>query len=62
VELSGHVHAISRATGQREYPCLISFAVDRPRYASLNLRDVTPEACLTHLNALVSRHPHAVSP
>lgn len=62
VELSGHVHAISPATGQREYPCLISFAVDRARYLSLNLRDVTPEACLTHLNALVSRHPHAVEP
>ena len=62
VELGGHVHAISPATGQREYPCLVSFAVDRPRYGSLNLRDVTPEACLTHLNALVSRHPHAVEP
>ena len=29
VELSGHVHATNPATGQREYPCLISFAVDR---------------------------------
>ena len=62
VELGGHVHAISPATGQREYPCLISFAVDRARYSSLNLRDVTPEVCLTHLNALVSRHPHAAEP
>jgi restriction system protein len=62
VELGGHVHAISPATGQREYPCLISFAVDRARYRGLNLRDVTPESCLTHLNALVSRHPHAVEP
>ena len=60
VELGGHVHAINPGTGQREYSCLISFAVDRERYASLNLRDVTPDACLTHLNALVSRHPHAV--
>jgi restriction system protein len=62
VELGGHVHAISPATGQREYPCLISFAVDRARYDGLNLRDVTPEACLTYLNALVSRYPHAVEP
>jgi restriction system protein len=60
VELSGHVHAIDPATGHREYPCLISFAVDRERYTGLNLRDVTPEACLSKLNALVSRHPHAV--
>lgn len=62
VELSGHVHAVNPATGQRDYPCLISFAVDRDRYAGLNLRDVTPAACLKHLNALVSRHPHAVEP
>jgi restriction system protein len=58
----GHVHATNPATGQRAYPCLISFAVDRERYTSLDLRDVTPEACLTHLNALVSGHPHAVEP
>jgi len=62
VELGGHVHAINPATGQREYPCLISFAVDRERYTTLNLRDVTPDKCLSHLNALVSRHPHAVEP
>jgi restriction system protein len=62
VELSGHVHAINPATGQRDFPCLISFAVDRDRYAGLNLRDVTPAACLKHLNALVSKHPHAVEP
>lgn len=62
VELSGHVHAVNPATGQRDYPCLISFAVDRDRYAGLNLRDVTPAACLKYLNALVSRHPHAVEP
>lgn len=60
VELSGHVHAVDPATGHRGYPCLITFAVDRERYATLNLRDVTPEKCLTHLNALVSSHPHAV--
>lgn len=60
VELSGHVHAIDPATGHRGYPCLITFGVDRGRYESLNLRDVTPAACLMHLNALVSAHPHAI--
>ena len=39
VELGGHVHAINPGTGQREYPCLISVAVDRASYNSLNLRD-----------------------
>ena len=28
----------------------------------LNLRDVQPDVCLRHLNALVSRHPHFVEP
>jgi restriction system protein len=60
VELGGHVHSISPETGQREYPCLISVAVDRATYNGLNLRDVTPPACLRHLNALVSQHPHLV--
>ncbi|GEL21040.1 hypothetical protein PA7_48770 [Pseudonocardia asaccharolytica DSM 44247 = NBRC 16224] len=46
VEFGGHVHAINPATGQREYPCLISFAVDRERYQSLNLRDVTRRSVL----------------
>lgn len=62
VELGGHVHSINPATGQREYPCLISVAVDRGTYTNLNLRDVTPEVCLRHLNALVSHHPHLVEP
>jgi restriction system protein len=62
VELGGHVHAINPATGQREYPCLISVAVDRATYTGINLRDVTPEVCLRHLNALISHHPHLVEP
>lgn len=62
VELGGHVHAIDPATGHREYECLISVALDRATYTKLNLRDVTPAACLARLNALVSRHPHLVEP
>ena len=61
-QLAGHVHFINRATGQPEYPCLISIAVDRAKYVELNLRSVQPDACLRHLNALVSRHPHLVEP
>jgi restriction system protein len=60
VELGGHVRAINPATGQREYPCLISIATDRSTYQGLNLRDVQPHVCLHHLNALVSHHPHRV--
>lgn len=60
VELGGHVHAMNRATGHREYPCLISVAVDRAKLAEINLLEVAAAECLKHLNALVSRHPHAV--
>ena len=60
VELGGHVHFINPATGHREYPCLISLAVDRAKYVGLYLRDVQPDVCLRNLNALVSRHPHQV--
>ena len=62
VELGGHVSAINPATGQREYPCLITIATDRSTYLKLNLRDVQPDICLHSLNALVSYHPHRVEP
>jgi restriction system protein len=62
IELGGHVHYVNPATGQREYPCLISIATDRSTYLRLNLRGVEPGVCLHHLNALVSRHPHRVEP
>jgi restriction system protein len=62
VELGGHVRSVNPATGQREYPCLISIATDRSTYLGLNLRDVEPDVCLRHLNALVSHHPHRVEP
>jgi len=62
VELGGHVRSVNPATGQREYPCLISIATDRPTYLGLNLRDVEPAVCLRHLNALVSHHPQRPEP
>jgi restriction system protein len=60
VELGGHLHVNNPGTGQPEYPCLISIAVERAKYMVLNLRNVRPDICLRHLNALVSRHPHLV--
>ena len=62
VELGGHVRSVNPATGQREYPCLISIATDRSTYLGLNMRDVEPDVCLRHLNALVSHHPQRLEP
>ena len=62
VDVNGHVHTTNPATGHREYPCLVSISVEREVFESLNLRDVSPQECLRHLNALISRHPHEVEP
>lgn len=50
--MNGHVHATNPATGHREYPCLISVTVEREAFDSLNLREVSAQECLRHLNAL----------
>jgi restriction system protein len=60
VELAGHIRSVNPATGQWEYPCLISVATDRATYITLNLHDVHPDVWMHHLNALVSHHPHLV--
>ncbi|MGB3441086.1 MAG: restriction endonuclease [Actinophytocola sp.] len=61
VGLNGHVHAINPATGEQEYPCLISMNVDRDVFPKDdNLSKVTPEACVRHLKAIVSNHPYAL--
>ncbi|MGH3950025.1 MAG: restriction endonuclease [Pseudonocardiaceae bacterium] len=62
VDVNGHVHTTNPATGHREYPCLISVTVERTVFDSLNLREVSPQDCLRHLNALVSPHPYEVEP
>lgn len=58
VAFNGHVWATNPATGQREYPCLISLKVDRGNFAELVLEDVRPDVCLRHLRALVSLRPY----
>lgn len=62
VDVNAHVHATNPATGHREYPCLISVTVERTVFDNLNLHEVSPQDCLRHLNALVSRHPYEVEP
>lgn len=62
VAFNGHVWATNPATGQREYPCLISLKVDRGSFAELVLEDVRPDVCMRHLRALVSVHPYDLEP
>jgi restriction system protein len=48
--------------GQARVPCLISLNVDRASLEHIDLRNVRPEVCLRHLNALVSPHPYDLEP
>ncbi len=60
--INGHLRTIDPRTGITVNPCLISVSVDRSTLENLELRQVTPEACLRYLNALVSPHPLDLEP
>ena len=63
VGVNGHVRAIDPATGEWEYPCLISVDVARedfPREEAL--QNVDAPTCLRRLRAIMSLHPHALEP
>jgi restriction system protein len=62
VAFNGHLRAVDPRTGNDVNPCLISVAVERDRFAELSLHRVSPDACLRHLNALVSPHPYDLEP
>ena len=62
VAFNGHVDTTNRATGQREYPCIVSLNVERAKFEELVLDKVSPADCLRYLNALVSPHPYELTP
>ncbi|WP_084467634.1 restriction endonuclease [Actinokineospora inagensis] len=63
VGFNGHVHATNPATGEHEYPCIISISVERGAFPpDSNLEKVSPEACVRHLKAIVSSHPYELEP
>lgn len=61
--INAHVRAIDPATGEWEYPCLISIDVARedfPREEALH--NVSAVECLKRLKAIVSLHPYQLEP
>jgi len=46
VAFNGHVDTVNPATGQQEYPCIVSLDVERERFAELVLDRVSPADCL----------------
>lgn len=63
VAFNGHVRSINPATGDHEYPCLLSVETTRDAFPpDEKLRAVTPDVCLRRLGAVVSPHPYEVEP
>lgn len=62
IGFNGHVWRTNPATGQREFPCLISVHVSRDDIAHVNFAAVNSEVCLRSLNSIVSPHPFDVEP
>jgi restriction system protein len=63
VGVNGHVRAIDPATGEWEYPCLISVDTARedfPREEALH--NVDAVTCLKRLKAIISHHPYDLEP
>ncbi|MCA1707993.1 MAG: restriction endonuclease, partial [Actinobacteria bacterium] len=61
IGFNGHVHAINPATGDREFPCMVSVDVERRSFlAEEKLQVVTPDLCLQKLGAIISHHPYAL--
>ena len=62
VVFNGHVSSIDAATGQNVRPCVISVRTTRGVFDALELRRVDPVACLTALNASISKKPDELVP
>jgi len=59
---NGYVETISKGTGLPVRACLLTVRTSRNVFMGLNLRQVDPQACLTVLNASVSKNPSELSP
>ena len=57
VVFNGHVTDVDPATGRQVRPCLVALATSRERFLSIDLARVETVACLTHLEARVSKDP-----
>ncbi|GEM_PF-1076373 len=63
VGFNGHIHATNPATGEEEYPCIISLKVERSDFpVDRHIKKVISEACIRNLNSIVSNHPYDLEP
>jgi restriction system protein len=62
IVFNGYVDSIDKGTGRSIRPCLITVRTSRDIFRSLNLNQVDPQACLSALNASVSKSPAELAP
>ena len=57
VVFNGYVNGTDPATGRQVRPCVVALATSRERFLEVDLARVDSAACLTHLEARVSKDP-----
>jgi restriction system protein len=57
VVFNGYVESINKSTGKSVRSCLVTVRTSCQVFTDLNLHQVDPQACLTGLNATVSKQP-----
>lgn len=62
VVFNGYVNDTDPATGREVRRCLVALATSRERFLQVDLGRVDPAACLTHLEARVSKDPSKLQP
>jgi restriction system protein len=62
IVFNGYVNAVDPGTGQTVQPHLVTVRTTRDIFNQLDLRRVDPIACLTKLNASVSKKPDELAP
>ena len=62
IVFNGYVDSIDKGTGRSIRTCLITVRTSRDIFMALNLSQVDPQACLTGLNASLSKSPTELAP
>ena len=62
IVFNGYVSSIDKGTGRPMRTCVVTVRTSRETFLLLNLNQVDPQACLTVLNATVSKSPTELAP
>jgi restriction system protein len=62
IVFNGYVSSVDKGTGRPMRTCVVTVRTSRETFLQLNLNQVDPQACLTVLNASVSKSPTELAP